>query len=770
MEQNYKKNHTVTLYSAEIISFVASLHSCSKNRDLCAGMLIHHEILKLGLLDECLDALISMYARCGALKRAMELISMHSIRNVYTWTVLIAEHAHQGHARDALDCFEGMQRQGVIADGVTYATVLNACAKVKAFEKGIEIHDEVNRLGLLDNDVILGNALVDMYSKCGALAKAQHVLEGLCIQDVFAWNSLIVGYTQQGQGQQALDCFKKMQSKGCSPDARTYTSVLKACALVGNIELGEHIHKEIARTSLLRTDMVLGTALLNMYAKCGAVSKAEQVFNDLPSCDMVCWNALITGYVQHGQPKQALHCFEEMQNKGLVPNELTFTFALKACGMLGAADKGEEIHEIIAKQGLLDHDIVLGTVLVDMYAKCGALTKARCVLDDLSSKSNLPWNALIGGYVQYGLATEALNCIAEMQQEGLSPDPITFSFALKASAALGALDKGIKFHDEISKQGMLGSNIQLDNALVDMYAKCGALIQAQEVLEKLPIRDSVSWSAVIAGFVDQGQGEQALHLFDQMRHDGLLPDSVIFSCILKACGNMGAISRGEQIHDEICKLGLLKNDVVLGNSLIDMYAKCGALFKAKQVLEDLPSQDVVSWNSLIGGFAQQGQCKEALECLKQMEQKGISVNALTFSYVLYACTHLGLVEDGHMHFVNMSTKYGLQPTLEHYTCMIELWGRAGYLDKAVSMIQGMPSFSDTYEIWYSLLGACQEWGDLNIGRWAFQHAIRIDKTIASAYVLMANIYATAGMQKEAEIIEALREENKASKYSHDTWS
>ncbi|KAI5071803.1 hypothetical protein GOP47_0014054 [Adiantum capillus-veneris] len=757
-----EKNGRALLCNAEIVSFVASLRSCSKNRDLNAGICIHNEILKHGLLEDCVDALVTLYAKCGAFERAKELLVTCKCRNVYSWTALIAEYARQGHGGDALDCYAQMQSEGIPPDAITFATVLNACARTKALEKGEEIHNDVDRLGMLTNDLVLGNALVDMYAKCGALEKAQHVLEVLPCQTVVTWNALIAGYIQEGQCQQSINCLSRMQSKGVSPDARTYSCILKACSIVGDVTRGEHIHEEIARQGLLEMDVVLGTALVDMYVKCGALSKAQQVFEKLPAWDIVSWNALIAGYTQHGQAEQALKCFERMQHEDIPPNVVTFTSVLKACSTARDRKRGEKFHEEIAKQGLLGHDMALGTALVDMYAKCGALTKAKCVLKDLSISSNPSWNALIGGYAQQGQGEQVLECFSQMQQEGLSPDCITFTFALKACATLGAMGKGIEIHEEISNQGLLGSNIVLDNALVDMYAKCGALAQAQQVFDELPSRDVVSWSALIAGYVEQDQGEKAFDLLEQMKTDGLLPDSVIFSCILKACGNIGATQKGEQIHYELSKLGLLKNDSVLGNALVDMYAKCGTLIKAQEVLDELPSQDVVSWNALIGGFAQQGQCKQALICFEQMQQKRLFPNALTFSYVLYACTHLGLVEDGHMHFVDMTTKYGVEPNLEHYTCMIDLWGRAGHLDKAASLIQQMPS-CDTDAIWFSLLGACQKWGDVKVGRWAFERAIQVDKSVAVAYIVMANIYAAAGMKEEAEIIEALRLENKAWK-------
>eukprot|EP00250_Pteridium_aquilinum_P020378 c24792_g8_i1 orf=2-454(+) len=150
-----------------------------------------------------------------------------------------------------------------------------------------------------------------------------------------------------------------------------------------------------------------------------------------------------------------------------------------------------------------------------------------------------------------------------------------------------------------------------------------------------------------------------------------------------------------------------------------MYAKCGALTKAEQVLAELPSRNVITWSALITGYAQQGQDEQALNCFDRMQCERILPDKVTFACVLNACSHLGLVEDGHNYFVSMSAKYGLKPELEHYTCMVDLYGRAGHLDEAAGVIHGMQA-SDYSAIWSALLGACQKWGDVNVGRWAFE--------------------------------------------------
>ncbi|KAI5081261.1 hypothetical protein GOP47_0004444 [Adiantum capillus-veneris] len=348
---------------------------------------------------------------------------------------------------------------------------------------------------------------------------------------------------------------------------------------------------------------------------------------------------------------------------------------------------------------------------------------------------------------------EALDCFDHMQGDGIRPNAVTYISVLKAYATLRDLEKGKKIHDKVAKQGLLQDHIELGTALLDMYAKCGDLPKAQSVLDSLPSRDVISWNALIAGYAQEGQGEQALICFDRMQHEGIFPDTTTYACILKACASIGAADKGKEIHDAIEKQGLLQSDIMVGNAVVDMYAKCGALSKAQEVLEKLPSRDVVTWNALITGFAQEGQGEQAVCCFEHMEREGIFPDAVTFLCMLNVCSHLGLVEEGYSTFLKMGTKYGVNPNPECFTCIVDLFGRAGHLEKAVQLIHEMPTF-DCSANWIALLGACRKWGDVEVGRLAFEQAARESKFHGPACVLMSDIYAAAGMQENAKIIKA----------------
>jgi pentatricopeptide repeat protein len=323
------------------------------------------------------------------------------------------------------------------------------------------------------------------------------------------------------------------------------------------------------------------------------------------------------------------------------------------------------------------------------------------------------------------------------------------------------VNEGKQIHDLIINKGMMDKDIVLGTALVDMYAKCGMLENAQEILKKMTVQDVVAWNALISGYVQRGKGEEAIECYRQMEHKGYMPNAVTLTCVLKACGITGDIGKGDDIHKEIVNKGMPRDDSVLGTALVDMYAKCGALTKAQQVLEELCVTNVVSWNALISGFAQQGRGLDAVQSFQKMLFKGLCPNSVTFLSVLNACSHSGLVEQGQLYYNDMSRKYSIVPELGHYSCMVDLFGRAGHFDKAMKFIKEMPS-CDYPPVWGALLGACQKWGNVELGRFAFDQALQLDINNAAAYACMTNIYAAAGMQEDAREIEEMRMKNALS--------
>ena len=248
-----------------------------------------------------------------------------------------------------------------------------------------------------------------MYAKCGMLDRSQELFDELLVRNVVSWNALIDGYAHQGKSKEALIHFERMQKEGFSPDVVTYICVLKACASIQALDKGKKIHNVIIQQRLIEKNIMFSTALINMYGTCGALKVAEQVFHELPNQKIVCWNALIAGYVEQGKSEKALNCFERMIREDIEPNAITYISGLKACGSIGSLEKIKQIHECISKSNILEKHTALANALVDMCAKCGALAMSQALFYELPVHDTVCWNALICGYTQQCQAGEALN-------------------------------------------------------------------------------------------------------------------------------------------------------------------------------------------------------------------------------------------------------------------------------------------------------------------------------------------------------------------------
>jgi pentatricopeptide repeat protein len=288
-----------------------------------------------------------------------------------------------------------------------------------------------------------------------------------------------------------------------------------------------------------------------------------------------------------------------------------------------------------------------------------------------------------------------------------------------------------------------------------MYVKCGYVLKAREVFDSLPMKTLVAWTALISGYVQCEDGEEALKCFDQMIVDDISVDAVTYLCLLKACGAVGALSKGQEIHTEVSRAGLLDSSSNLGNALIDMYSKCGMLIKAQTIFDRLSSRDEVSWTSLIRGYAQLGASDSVFGVYERMIEEGIKPTPLTFICVLNACSHTGLVDDGQMCFKIMNANYGIIPTVEHHTCIVDLLGRAGQLECALAVTKSISTRSHDSVLWHTVLDACQKSGNLELGKHAFEQALQMDGTDSATYIFMSNmlVHTTSNQSSDVEALD-----------------
>ncbi|KAI5064459.1 hypothetical protein GOP47_0021129, partial [Adiantum capillus-veneris] len=739
---------------------VAALSSYSKHNDLENGRRVHAQIVRKGLLKTNVfvgNSLINLYAKSGSLVKAREVFEEVSNRNVISWNGLIAGYSQHKHGDMAFHCFEQMQLDGISPNRATFLSLLKACSSLRKAVKGQELHSMIVKEGSLEKNVRVANALVDMYAKCGMLERAEEVFGKLLVRDVVTWNSLISGYAEDDCGEEALVSFKLMQEQGILPDDITFVAVLRACISVGAPSTSDEIYTCILARGSLESNIAVATALIDMYGKRGLLVRAEEAFNKLVTRMVVTWNALIAGYIQHEHFEKAFVCYSQMQQNSVLPDGVTFLCMLKACGSIRAGDRGLALHDEIARAGLCKITAT-ANALIDMYGKCGLIEKAQEVFGDLVSRNVVSWNSMIAGFAQEAQYDKALKCFDNMQMEGFSPDAVTFVCVLKVYSSIKDTNKGLEVHATITKFAFLEEETVVSNALMNLYADCGMLAEAQEVFDSLSNRTVASWNTLIAGFAEHDHEEEALQLLDYMQADGFSPNAITFFSALKACGNVGTVHRGQIIHSTIVKHGLVESDPVVGTAVVDMYASCGMLEEAHQLFDKSPMQDVVLWNVLIAGHAQLGQADLAFDRLDLMISERKSPDITTFTTVLNVCNHTGLVEKCQTFFQSMTTDYATSPNSEICNCVVDLFARAGHLDEAIAMIEGMPFFASP-RVWHIVMGAAQKFGNIKLGKMAFTHAAQMNEVDAGAYVSIRNMLAAVDTEegslqpmKEASVV------------------
>ena len=414
---------------------------------------------------------------------------------------------------------------------------------------------------------------------------------------------------------------------------------------------------------------------------------------------------------------------------------------VKACGSVGALTEGMLIHDMVVRAEL-DLDVVLSNTLVYMYAKCGHLEGAHKLFDKLVDRNVVTWGAMITGYAQNEQGELALEIYDQMEREGVKPNQIILPCLLKSCGNIRNLEQGRRIHRKMAEEGWVEYDIVVGSTLVDMYAKCGSLEEAYQVFEDLPARNVVSWSAIIGGCIEQGQGLLAMEMFVKMRDEGIKPDKIIFVCVLKACGNMGAIKQGMLVHSEVIET--IHMDIIMQGAITDMYAKCGSNEDARDSLDKSLKENVFLWGAIMAGHAQNADWRLTNQCLEEMEREGITVNSTIYTSILSACSHAGEVEEAYKNFKSMTANHSMSPELEHFICMIDLLGSTGQLKEAAHLLQSVPTIITNITGWTSLLAACKTYGNVNLGRECFGYLSMLDPS-GPGFALMSSIYSDAYM-------------------------
>ncbi|XVF05443.1 hypothetical protein REPUB_Repub05bG0172700 [Reevesia pubescens] len=478
-------------------------------------------------------------------------------------------------------------------------------------------------------------------------------------------------------------------------------------------------------------------------------------------------NQLIQSLCKQGNLKQAFKLLSQEPD----PSQRTYELLILSCAHQNSLSLAQSLHSHISENGF-DQDPFLVTKLISMYAALDSLDDARKVFDKTRKRTIFVWNALFRALTLAGFGEEVLGLYRKMNRIGMPSDRFTYTYVLKACVAseclVSLLKKGKEIHAHILRHGF-EAHVHIMTTLVDMYARFGCVLQASFVFGEMPVRNVVSWSAMVACYARNGKPFEALELFREMMvetHDSF-PNSVTMVSVLQACAALAALEQGKLIHAYILRRGL---DSVLPviSALITMYSRCGKLELGQQIFDQMEKRDVVSWNSLISSYGVHGFGKKAMLIFQEMIRQGVSPSPITFVSVLGACSHAGLVEEGKRLFDSMRKEHGIYPSVEHYACMVDLLGRANRLEEAAKIIDEM-RIEPGAKVWGSLLGSCRIHCNVELAERASSRLFQLEPINAGNYVLLADIYAEAEMWDEVKGVRKLLETRTLQKVPGRSW-
>ncbi|KAK6144632.1 hypothetical protein DH2020_021452 [Rehmannia glutinosa] len=438
---------------------------------------------------------------------------------------------------------------------------------------------------------------------------------------------------------------------------------------------------------------------------------------------------------------------------------------IQKCARHRAISQGKSCHAQIIHFGL-QADTLTSNMLINLYSKCGTLDYSRKVFDEMRVRSVVSWNTMIGAYTQNGDGEGALKLFVRMLGEGSEFSEFALSSVLCACASKILAFESKQLHAFAVKASM-ESNAFVGTALLDVYAKCRSIEDAFRVFESMPEKSDVTWSSMMAGFVQNDLYEEALSLFLKAQRSDVEINMFTISSVLSACAALAALIEGKQVHAIVYKTGFGANEYI-ASSLVDVYAKCGSIKQSHAVFSDAEEKNVILWNTMISGFARHARPLEAMILFEKMQQMFLYPNEVTYVSLLSACAHMGLAEKGRKYFDMMKKEHNVSPNVFHYSCMVDILGRTGQINGAKDLIDKMP-FEATASIWGSLLASCRVYRNVELAEVAARKLFEIEPNNAGNHVLLSNIYAANGRWDDVAAARKLLKSSEAKKERGKSW-
>ena len=692
-------------------------------------------------LTHLANTLLSFYSKSSNFHYAHKLFDKMPYRNVVTWTTLISSHLKYGSVSKAFEMFNHMRVSDERPNENTFAVLLRACANRELWSVGLQIHGLLVRFGL-EREKFAGSSLVYMYLKGGNdLRDALHVFYGLLERDVVAWNVMIAGFAQNGDFCMVQRLFSEMwEVQGLKPDRITFVSLLKCCSVLNEVM---QIHGIVYKFGA-EVDVVVESAMVDLYAKCGDVSSCRKIFDSMEKKDNFVWSSMISGYTMNNRGEEAVNFFKDMCRQRVKLDQHVFSSILKACVEIVDLNTGVQVHGLMIKNGH-QNDCFVASVLLNLYASFGELRDVEKLFSRIDDKDIVTWNSMILAQARPGQGSgRCMQLFQELRRTTfLQIQGATLVAVLKSCENESDIPAGRQIHSLIVKSSLC-SHTLVGNALVHMYSQCRQIDDAFKAFVDIVRKDGSSWSSIIGTCKQNRMELEALELCKEMLADGIDFTSYSLPLCISACSQLSAICEGKQLHVFAIKSGY-NHDVYIGSSIIDMYAKCGNVEESEKVFDEQLEPNEVMFNAMICGYAHHGKAQQAIEVLSKLEKKGVAPNHVTFLALMSACSHAGYVEETLHLFTLMLDKYKLKPKSEHYSCLVDAYGRAGRLEEAYQIVQKDGSES----AWRTLLSACRNHSNRKIGEKSAMKMIELNPSDHAPYILLSNIYIEEGKWEEA---------------------
>ncbi|XP_010533968.1 PREDICTED: pentatricopeptide repeat-containing protein At4g02750 [Tarenaya hassleriana] len=565
-----------------------------------------------------------------------------------------------------------------------------------------------------DADIKGWNIAISGYMRDGRCDAALRVFNDMPRRSSVSYNAMISGYLMNGELVLARKLFDEMPER----DPVSWNVIISGYVRNRNLGMARELFER-----MFEKDACSWNTMLSGYAQNGCVDEARRIFDRMPEKNEVSWNALLSAYVQNGRMEEACVLFESRKNWALVSWNC----------LLGGFVKKKRIVE--ARQLFDDmplRDVISWNTIITGYAQNSRIDEARKLFDESPVRDVFTWTAMVSGYVQNGLVEEAREMFDEMPKR----NEVSWNAMIAGYVHSKRMDMAKELFDVMPCR-----NVTSWNTMITGYAQCSNISEAKNLFDKMPRRDPVSWAAMVAGYSQCGYSEEALNLFVQMEREGGRLNRSSFSSALSTCADIAALELGKQLHGRLVKVGY-ETGCFVGNALLLMYCKCGSIEEAYDAFEEIAEKDVVSWNTMIAGYARHGFGEEALRVFESMKRQGLRPDDATLVAVLSACSHTGLVDKGRQYFYKMTRDYGIKPNSQHYTCMVDLLGRAGCLEEAQNLMNDMP-FEPDAATWGALLGASRIHGNTEVAETAAEKIFEMEPENPGMYILLSNLYAAS---------------------------